>query len=164
MTAPTRAEGTRVFVAIAVLSLLAIPVALVALPLYILFRLMLRLAVELLVLGGRRRMLLVYSDSPVWQGRIEEEWLPRFGHQALVLNWTDVYAGVAPTLAERALRMWAPPRNVQPVAILFPGPLRTRQLNFYDAFRDWRNGDESTLRRAEEELFAYAEGRGTARG
>lgn len=163
MPGPTRAEGTRVLVAIALLSLLAIPIALVALPLYVLLRVLLRIAVELLVLFGRRRALLIYSDSPVWQPRIEETWLPRFGDRALVLNWTEAHAGGGLSPVQRLLTMWAPPRNVQPVAIVFPGILRTRQLGFYDAFRDWKNGDESALRRAEEELFAIVEGRSPSR-
>lgn len=163
MPGPTRAEGTRVLVAIALLSLLAIPLLLVAIPLYVLLRVLLRLAVEIVVLLGRRRALLIYSDSPVWQPRIEESWLPRFGGRALVLNWTAASEGGALSPLQRLLTMWAPPRNVQPVAIVFSGPFRATQLSFYDAFRDWKNGDEAALRRAEEELFALVDGRAPSR-
>src|SRR5262245_29677290 len=39
--------------------------------------------------GQGKDLLLVYSNSPNWQAYIEAEWLPRWGHRAVVLNWSQ---------------------------------------------------------------------------
>ena len=35
------------------------------------------------------RFLVVYSESPTWENHIRDAWLPRFGEQAVLLNWTE---------------------------------------------------------------------------
>src|SRR5713226_7047787 len=34
-------------------------------------------------------LLLVYSNSPNWKSYVEEKWLTRWGHRAVVLNWSE---------------------------------------------------------------------------
>ena len=61
-------------------------VVVAGIPFYFAYRLLLRLFVELTWLSRGRRILLVYSRSPVWQPYIESNWLPRLNEQAIVLN------------------------------------------------------------------------------
>ena len=159
MNGPTRLTGTLFLVAALLASIVAIPILLVVVPLYFLYRALLRLLVELLWVSRGRRILLIYSRSPIWQEHIETTWLPRLQRHAVVLNWSDrkEWHRVAP-LSGWVFRHWAPPRNFNPGVILFPGFLSTRQLGFYDAFRDWKHGNDRALRQAESELFAFADG------
>jgi hypothetical protein len=160
-TEPTKAGGIAILLAMLVLSILAIPVFLVVAPLYFLYLGLLRLMVELLWVARGKRVLLIYSRSPVWQEHIESTWLPRLGDRAVILNWSDrkQWSSGSPFTA-LIFRHWAPPRNFNPGVILFPGFLRTKQLGFYDAFRDWKHGNEAPLRKAEMELFDFVDGTG----
>jgi hypothetical protein len=105
--------------------------------------------------GQGKRLLLVYSNSPTWQGYIEENWLPRLDAIAVVLNWSE-----RSTWAERhpleaaILQAWAGEREFNPLAIIIPvdGPVRVIRL--WQAFRDNKHGKDRTLRAAEAELGA----------
>ena len=150
--------GSRVLrVLLAPVLLLLLILLLLVLPFYLVYRLLLRIAVEL-VWGLRgRRILLVYSRSPIWQEYVETNWLPRLGKTAVVLNWSDRSAWRRrDSLTVWVFRHWAPSRNFNPMALLFP-PLRpTRQISFYRAFHDWKQGKIEALRVAESELFSFA--------
>lgn len=45
-------------------------------------------------------VLLVYSNSPHWQRYVEENWMPRWGHRAVVLNWSERSGWKGRALAE----------------------------------------------------------------
>ena len=133
-------------------------IVVVFLPFYLTYRLLLRLVVELLWVGRGRRILLVYSRSPVWQAYIETNWLPLLIDHAVVLNWSDraTWRRKQP-FAARVFRHWAPDSNFNPMAILFERFPRTRHIGFYYAFRDWKHGNEGALRAAESQLFGFVE-------
>jgi hypothetical protein len=99
-----------------------------------LYRLYLRLRFEHRWGRQGRRALLVYSRSPNWQSHIEERWLSEIGSQLVTLDWSD---RARPTwrrsLEARIFLAWAPSRNFNPIAILFPQGERPRVLLFRDA-------------------------------
>jgi hypothetical protein len=126
------------------------------LPFFVAYRLLLRVAFEILALTKGRRILLVYSRSPVWEEYIEKNWLPLLAEHAMVLNWSDraTWKG-RQSFAVWVFRHWAPSENFNPMAIVFPKLRPARRIGFYFAFRDWKHGKEEALKDAERQLFAY---------
>ena len=102
-----------------------------------------------------KRLLLVYSNSPHWQTYIETHWLSRIGSIAVVLNWSERarWAEQHPFEAE-VFRRWAGDREFNPLAIVIPerGPVQV--IRFWQAFRDYKHGNDRSLRAAEAELAA----------
>jgi hypothetical protein len=134
---------------------------LLASPFIVVYWLVLRLLIEIRWGAQGKRILLVYSRSPVWQQYIEATWLPRIGDHVVILNWSDRSQWRrSRTLAALAFRYWAPRSNFNPMAILFPAFLGTRHIGFYDAFRDWKHGNSTKLQQAEAELFSFADAHG----
>jgi hypothetical protein len=102
-------------------------------------------------------VLLVYSNSPHWQGHVEDTWLPRWGHRAVVLNWSDRRVWKRDRRPEVALfRAFAGDREFNPLAIVVPSEgRRARVVRFWRAFRDYKHGKDRLLRAAEAELEGY---------
>ena len=103
-----------------------------------------------------RCILFVYSESPNWQGHVEQNILPRLAGQAVVLNWSRRKQWNRESWwAARAFDHWAGSQAFNPIAIIFVGPWRVIPVRFYHAFRDFKHGNERALRRAEAELFGH---------
>ncbi len=131
---------------------------LLRLPFYLLYRVVLRIAVELLWGIRGKRILLVYSRSPHWQQYIESTWLPRIESHATVLNWSDRLLWARQHhLASLVFSHWKPEHNFNPMVILFPPWRPVQRIGFYNAFRDFKHGKESKLRDAETQLFRFAD-------
>lgn len=99
-------------------------------------------------------LLLVYSDSPHWQRYVEETWLPRWGHRAVLLNWSERSKWKGSTRAEVALfRAFAGEREFNPLGIAVPRQGRHAQVvRFWRAFRDHKHGKGQLLAETEAEL------------
>ena len=105
-----------------------------------------------------RQIFFVYSESPNWQSYIEANILPSIRDRAVVLNWSDRrhWPSRSPWEA-RFFRRFAGDHEFNPIALVFGPCGRVRPVRFYRAFRDFKHGNESALRRAEAELFALLE-------
>lgn len=102
-------------------------------------------------------LLLVYSNSPHWQRYVEETWLPRWGHRAVVLNWSERSKWGRDGRPEVALfRAFAGDQEFNPLGIVVPAEGRhARVVRFWRAFRDYKHGKDRLLRSAEAELDSY---------
>jgi len=141
--------------------LLVLAILLVCLPFYLVYGGCLRLLVQALWVARGKRILLIYSRSPVWQAYVEDTWLPQVAEQSIVINWSDRSTWWrSHPFATCVFRIWAPRHGFTPIAILFGPGFRTQRVEFYDAFRDWKHGNESALRAAETKLFSFANQRG----
>jgi hypothetical protein len=102
-------------------------------------------------------LLLVYSNSPHWQRYVEETWFPRWGHRAVVLNWSERSKWERPPRAEVALfRAFAGAREFNPLGIVVPATGRAVYIvRFWRAFREYKHGKERLLRLSEAELDRY---------
>jgi hypothetical protein len=102
-------------------------------------------------------LLLVYSNSPHWQRYVEETWLPRWGHRAVVLNWSERSKWERPARAEVALfRAFAGAREFNPLGIVVP--VTGRQVHivrFWQAFRDYKHGKLRLLQAVEADLDRF---------
>ena len=146
---------TLVLIALSPLLFVLLLLLLLGLPFYLAYRFLLRISFEVLAVRNGRRILLVYSRSPVWESYVETNWLPRLRDHAMVLNWSDraTWNKESP-FAARVFRHWVPPRDFNPMAIVFPRFGRVKRIGFYYAFRDWKHGKHAALERAENQLFA----------
>jgi len=99
-------------------------------------------------------LLLVYSNGPHWQRYIEETWLPRWGHRAVVLNWSERSKWERPARVEVALfRAFAGAREFNPLGIVVPATGRQAHVvRFWRAFREYKHGKARLLQAAEADL------------
>lgn len=139
-----------------ILGIVLAPLLLAFLSVYFAFRLLLRLVFEVFAIPTRRRLLLVYSRSPLWQEHIETHWLPRLTGRAMVLNWSDRKAWLSRrSLDAWVFRNWAPDKEFNPMAIVFPRCLPARHIRFYSAFHKKKHGKGAALEAAERQLFSW---------
>ena len=105
------------------------------------------------------RCLVIHSDSPVWREHIRTRWLPRIGHAAAMLNWSE-RASWRPSLAVRLFdRFCGRSSNFNPAVIVFRGLRRPLVFRFFNAFREAKQGRAEYLDSLENDLFAALDGR-----
>lgn len=140
--------------------------------------------------GASVRGLLIYSNSPNWQGYIEREWLPRIQARLFVMNWSHrerwdrehpLEAMIFSELGDRdfnpaaiVLRKPAPGRlfrrwltairTLDPLGMLAPYDRPADVVRFFPAFRDFKHGRDRTLRAAEQQMWALLDQREDTRG
>lgn len=98
-------------------------------------------------------LLLVYSNSPHWQQYVESRWLPLLGPRAVVLNWSersrwDTEHPLEGTLA----REIGGDAEFNPMVIWFSERWGVLDFRFWQAFRDFKHGNDRELRRLEHEM------------
>lgn len=104
-------------------------------------------------LSRGRDLLIVYSDSPHWQTYVQERWLPKWGHRAVVLNWSERRRWLSSRTPEAAMfRAFAGFREFNPIAIVVPGRGAAQVVRFWRAFKDFKHGKTELLLQKEEEL------------
>ena len=137
---------------------LAFAYVLAVIALNVMARIVVRLVVELAWGWTGRRVLLVYSRSPVWQAYIEANWLPRLENRAIVLDWSNrsTWKFMRP-FAATVFRLWSPGHDFNPSAYLIPTLRPVKHIGFHEAFRDWKHGNTAALEAAEERLFSFLE-------
>ena len=138
-----------------------LPLAVLALAAYGVAALLLHLALWLVWVPFGRRVLFVYSDSPLWQEYVEHNILPRLPSGSVVLNWSKRRHWSRWTLAYWTFRFFGGRREFNPIAVVVR-PLRwSRVFRFWRAFRDFKHGRREPLTRLEREFLESAR-RGTA--
>lgn len=129
------------------------PILLVLAVIWLLAALGLHVAALVLWAPRGRRVLFVYSDSPVWKDHIERTLLPRLPRSAVVLNWSERSRWPSLNLAVWLFRFYAGRREYNPFALVIR-PLRgPKTFRFWRAFREFKHGKEGTLRRLEAKFF-----------
>lgn len=149
------------------LLILMIPVLLVTIVLmvvvvggiYLVLVVLLHIAVLVLWLPRGRRVLFVYSNSPVWQAYIEAEILPRLPRQAAVLNWSQRRNWPRLSLPVWLFNMFAGSREFNPIAMVFRPFAPPKRFRFWRAFGDYKHGKPERLRQVEGDFFRYVEAR-----
>lgn len=107
------------------------------------------------------RGLLVYSRSPLWQSRIESEWLPRIAGRMEVLNWSDRRQWPRRDVRVQLFRIAiADGEDFNPAAIVTRDDGRPLVFRFYAAFHNAKHGNAEGLQELESQLFAVLDGRG----
>jgi hypothetical protein len=100
------------------------------------------------------RCLIVHSDSPVWREHIESHWLPRFGHVAFTLNWSE-RARWERALAVRVFdHFCGRHRNFNPAVVVFRGMDRPLVFRFFRAFKQAKHGSTEYVAILEQQMLA----------
>ena len=101
------------------------------------------------------RLLLVYSDSPIWHDYIEANIIPRLPRSTIVLNWSQRRAWYWYSLPVMVVGYFGGTREFNPMVVAFRPFRWARVFRFWRAFQDYKHGDEHTLKTLEREMFAY---------
>jgi hypothetical protein len=131
---------------------IVLPIVLIALTFHLLAGLFLHVAVWFCWCARGKYVLLVYSDSPVWEEYVEREIIPRLGDRAVVLNWSARKRWRS-SLAVLAFRYFGGWTDFNPLAVVFR-PLRlARSFRFYQPFREFKHGKPEAVEKLKQELF-----------
>jgi hypothetical protein len=151
----TRQQTTTLQNMIAAIVITAVlPLILLALGLYLVAGLLMHIAVWCVWCTRGRDVLLVYSNSPIWQSYVEEHLLPRLAHRAVVLNWSNRRTW-GQTLSVATFRFFGGSREYNPMAIVFRPFRLARSFRFYKPFREFKHGKPQAVAELTEELFAW---------
>lgn len=135
------------------LAAIVAPVIAVAVVVYLLYGVVLNVAIWVLYCSRGIRVLFVYSNSPIWQEYLEERVIPRLPENAIVLNWSERRNWKRFSLSVRAFHHFGGDREFNPLAVIFRPFGRTRIIRFWRAFKDYSRGNEDPLKRVEAELL-----------
>ena len=102
----------------------------------------------------KRRVLFVYSDSPIWKDYIEREILPYVRDRAVILNWSERRKWKN-SLAVLAFRYFGGYRNFNPIAIVFRPFHFVKTYRFFEAFKEFKRGDRKKVEEIRKEFFDY---------
>ena len=134
---------------------LLIPLALIALALYLIHGAALYAIVWLCWCTRGKHVLLVYSDSPIWHDYIEENIIPRLPRSTIILNWSQRRTWRWYSLPVTVVRFFGGTREFNPLVVAFRPCRRARTFRFWQAFRDYKHGNKRTLDAVERDMFAY---------
>ena len=121
------------------LLLVLLPLVAVAGVLWLMAALFLQLVVWLTWCSRGRYVLVVYSDSPIWQAYFEQNVLPAVGNRGVVLNWSDRKQWLY-SLPVALFRLFAGTREFNPLAIVFQPLAWPRRFRFYGPFKAFKHG------------------------
>ncbi len=142
-------------VLLAVVVVVCSPLLLPLLVAYGLYALLLHVLLWLLWSPAGKRVLFVYSNSPVWQSYIEDNILPRLPQGSVVLNWSERRRWRWWSLSAAVFHFFGGSREFNPLAVVVR-PLRWgRAFRFWQAFRDAKHGNRDALRLVETQFFTY---------
>jgi hypothetical protein len=134
------------------LLLVLLPLVVVAGVLWLVAAVLLQLVVWLTWCPRGRYVLVVYSNSPTWQGYFEQNVLPTVGSRGVVLNWSDRKRWRY-SLSVALFRFFGGTREFNPLAIVFQPLAWPRRFRFYKAFKAFKHGRPEEAENMRRELF-----------
>ena len=144
----------RLLLLVPALIFIFVPLALIVAAAYILAALALHIAVSVLWLPRGRRVLFVYSDSPLWKPYLKTEVLAHLPGNTVVLNWSGRARWPKISLAVWLFTVFAGRREFNPVALVFRPFAPSKVFRFWRAFRELKQGKPEHVQRVQDDLFA----------
>jgi hypothetical protein len=129
------------------------PLLLLLLFAYALYAVLLHVVLWLLWSTAGKRVLFVYSNSPVWQPYIEANILPRLPHGSVILNWSERQRWRWWSLSAAVFYFFGGSREFNPLAVVVRPFRWGRTFRFWKAFGEAKHGNQQPLRAIEAELF-----------
>jgi hypothetical protein len=133
---------------------IVLPLALLALVIYVCHRLALYMLVWVLWLPRGKNALVVYSDSPIWQEYMLTHVMPLIKEHAIVLNWSERNKWPRWSFRVHVFHWFAGDREFNPIVILFRPLRRARVFRFWSAFKEWKRGNEQAVEGLRQELLS----------
>jgi hypothetical protein len=133
---------------------IVLPLALLALVIYVCHRLALYMLVWVLWLPRGKNALVVYSDSPIWQEYMLTHVMPLIKEHAIVLNWSERNKWPRWSFRVHVFHWFAGDREFNPIVILFRPLRRARIFRFWSAFKEWKRGNEQAVEGLRQELLS----------
>jgi|SRR5215469_5483575 len=130
-----------------------LPLMVVGVSLYVLNKLTIYLLVWVLWLPRGKDVLLVYSDSPIWQEYMTTQILPLVRNRAIVLNWSHRNEWSRWSFAVHVFHSIGGRQNFNPIVALFRPFRRPTVFRFYSAFKDWKHGQTETVEQQRDGLI-----------
>lgn len=146
-------RGRRVLLALVLVA--CSPLVVLAVLAWALYGLGLHLLLWLVWIPAGKRVLLVYSNSPVWQAYVEDTLVPRLPRNSVILNWSERRRWRWWWLSTAVFRFVGGSREFNPLAVVIRPFRRVRTFRFWRAFRDARHGDHAALRTIEAEFLRF---------
>jgi hypothetical protein len=134
------------------LLLVLLPLVVVAGVLWLVAAVLLQLVVWVTWCPRGRYVLVVYSNSPIWQEYFEAHVLPAVSSRGVVLNWSERKRWRY-SLQVALFRLFGGTRNFNPLAIVFQPLTWPRRFRFYRAFQAFKHGRPEEVERMRRELF-----------
>ena len=134
---------------------LVIPLAIFVVAIYLVHGAALNAIVWLLWCTRGKHVLLVYSDSPIWHDYIEENIIPHLPRSGIVLNWSERLMRRWHSLAVMVARYFGGSREFNPIVVVFRPFRWAKTFRFWQAFKDYKHGNNQTLDSVQRDLFAY---------
>jgi len=130
-----------------------LPLALVAIILFLLYRITLYLLVWALWLPRGKDILFVYSDSPISHEYMATEVLPLVQERAVVLNWSERTTWHKWSLGVAVFRHFGGDREYSPLVVSFRPVRLARVFRFWPAFKDWKRGHREPVEKLRQDLL-----------
>lgn len=99
-------------------------------------------------------VLLVHSDSPVWQDHMQANVIPRLPSSAVVINWSERRHWRRFSLAVMAARCFGGSEEFNPLVVVFRPFRWAKTYRFWMPFQEFKHGNREPLRALEEKLFS----------
>ena len=136
---------------------------LVALPVIALHRLRLNLAIWTRWCRRGRDTLFLFTDSPASHEYVVQQFLPRLGARAVVVNCSRSDPQRS-SLTRWATWSFSDGRRSRPKAVVFRPFRSSREFNFWNSFQESKLGRYEALQAQEREYFAFFETARNRRG
>ena len=129
-----------------------IPVAAIALAIWLAWATLLLTIVWVAWRARGRYALVVYSDSPIWHDYFSTRVLPELGPRAVVLNWSARRKWDT-SLAVLLFKTFGGGREFNPLALVFAPARWPRRFKFYKAFQSFKKGRVDEVETVRREFF-----------
>jgi hypothetical protein len=138
---------------IVVLTPIIIPVATAILFALMLYPIVLYGLIWLLWLPRGKDVLLIYSDSPIWQDYMTTQIIPLVKDRAVILNWSERHNWSEWSFSVQVFRYFGGTNEFNPMVAVFQPFRRARLFRFWSAFKEWKRGDKEPVTRLRLELL-----------
>lgn len=125
----------------------------VVLGLYLLHRMALYGFIWLLWLPKGKDVLLVHSNSPIWNDYMTTQVLPLVEDRAVILNWSERHKWSKWSFSVHVFRSFASTKEFNPMIVVFRPFRRARVFRFWSAFKHWKHGNTEPVTQLREELM-----------
>ena len=141
------------FLLISPLLLLSLPVIVLWVALHFIYGFLLLVAIWTRWCTHGRRVIFVYSNSPIWQDYVEQNILPRLPNGSIVLNWSERKKWSRWRLATRVFFFFGGSKEFNPVGMVFRPFCWVETFRFWKPFIEHKHGKPAALKKVEEDLF-----------